>query len=476
MGTTTILFVLGTFALTVGVRAIERRRFRKDETRWQRAAAELGLTLNDGGDTGPSLTGRLRGFSVSIATIYSGPRNIGITKPMRVLRIFVDGIRKFDPALILRAEGRLTNLTQLVTGTDVHVQDAVFDAAVHIQGDEQRLLAVMSHPTRQAVLELLKLGATTVSDSKIIFESDASWEEADIQDLAHRVVSLAERLALSVDSIAPALAASALTDPIPEVRKRNLECLFAASAVPGALLGALVRPSPLKEATAAAARAALSAADPHMRLMGGMLVGAEAGFAALKGLVEEDSLPAAVRAQAMRALAAQFPSDRIEPILATALATGIAPLVMAAVQGAGIAHTVRLTGNLCALAETASAPLQIEIAKTLLELATPEAEATLLALLGSAEDDVRIAAAQALGKVGSVRAVEPLLLVKNGLLRDVKTTARQAARAIQSRLGNAEAGRLSVVEQDDPQGALSLAGEGGALSVAAPPTAEPKKQ
>lgn len=475
MGTTTILYALGMLALTVGVKAFEQRSFRKDQDRWQKIAAAMGLTLTSDGAMGPCLTGRLRGFSVNIGTVYSGSRNIGITKPMRVLRIYVDGIRKFDPALILRAKGRLASLTRLVDDNNVCTQDAAFDAAVHIEGDEQRILAVMSHPARQAVLELLKLGETTVTDSKIVMESDASWEDADIRGLTSLVVSLAERLALPVSAMAHKLAANALTDPIPEVRKRNLECFFTASALSDSLLAALVHSHPLKEATADSAQAALTAADPRLRLIGGMLVGEEAGFAALTGLVEQDSVPAEVRAQAMAALAAQFARERVEPILATALLAASAPLVTAAVQSVGAARAVGLTGSVCALAETASAPLQIEIAKALGALASPDAEPTLLRLLGSNEDEVRIAAAQALGQAGTVRAVEPLLLVKNGLLRDVKTAARQAARAIQGRLGNAEAGRLSVVEQEDNKGALSLTSEGGELSLANPPTAEPKK-
>lgn len=57
-------------------------------------------------------------------------------------------------------------------------------------------------------------------------------------------------------------------------------------------------------------------------------------------------------------------------------------------------------------------------------------------------DEVRIAAAKALGKMDTTRAVEPLLLVQGKLLSEVKTTAQQAARTIQGRLGDAEAGRL----------------------------------
>jgi hypothetical protein len=77
---------------------------------------------------------------------------------------------------------------------------------------------------------------------------------------------------------------------------------------------------------------------------------------------------------------------------------------------------------------------------------------------------VKRAAAAALGLVGTVRAVEPLLQLAQESLGE---TARDAVRRIQARLGGeAEAGRLSVAAQDAAAGGLSIASAGGELSVA----------
>lgn len=468
MGATPFLVFLGTIALTVGTTSLQALGFRKGKARWPRIAQELGLTLTDRGLSGPILTGRLRGFSVSIAPSRGSAKHISIRKPLRVIRIIVDGIGKIAPDLELRAEGRLASLTSRIAEEDVLIHDPPFDAAVHIQASERQALAVMSYATRQTVLDLLKQGSASVSDSKVVFESDASWEDADIQGLAHLAVNLTERLALPVKATAYALAANALTDPVPEVRKRNLDCLFASLSSWGhsSLFGDFAHAHPQKEEMAQAARAALADVDPRLRLLGAMLVGDEAGFAVLKELVENGAIPAELRARATLALASQFQWERVEPIVAIALTSGSAPLQEAAVLSVGAVRAVRLTERVCALAPAASMPLQIAIATTLGELGNPKAEPTLLELLGHSSDEVRIAAAQALGQAGTIRAVEPLLLVKNKLLRDVKTTARQAARAIQGRLGNVEAGCLSVVEHQDGQGALSLASEGGRLSLA----------
>ena len=57
--------------------------------------------------------------------------------------------------------------------------------------------------------------------------------------------------------------------------------------------------------------------------------------------------------------------------------------------------------------------------------------------------------ARALGAVGNVEAVEPLLALKS-------TAGREAARHIQERLGDAEGGRLSLVEHSEKEGGLSV--------------------
>jgi HEAT repeat protein len=99
-------------------------------------------------------------------------------------------------------------------------------------------------------------------------------------------------------------------------------------------------------------------------------------------------------------------------------------------------------------------------------LGDARAEPHLIELLRHADEKVRMAAAAALGIVGGIQAVEPLLPLTKGLFNgDLHAAARDAVRRIQSRLGDVEAGRLSVAAAG-PEGALSVSGEGGELSVA----------
>lgn len=94
------------------------------------------------------------------------------------------------------------------------------------------------------------------------------------------------------------------------------------------------------------------------------------------------------------------------------------------------------------------------------------AEDALISLLGSASTRVQIPTAQALGAIASVRAVEPLLPLTEGLLTDgaLKRVARAAVHDIQRRLGDVSAGSLSLASPGPDAGALSVSAEAGALS------------
>jgi PBS lyase HEAT-like repeat len=91
-------------------------------------------------------------------------------------------------------------------------------------------------------------------------------------------------------------------------------------------------------------------------------------------------------------------------------------------------------------------------------------------LLADPSADVQRASAEALGSVGSVAAVEPLLRASEGLARGpLRHAARGAIARIQSRLGHVEAGCLSLVDDHDLAGALAIADGAsahGALSLA----------
>ncbi len=119
------------------------------------------------------------------------------------------------------------------------------------------------------------------------------------------------------------------------------------------------------------------------------------------------------------------------------------------------------------MAAEANRETALAVAKALLALEDPQSEPALIGLLSHDAAEVRKAAAQALGKFGTVAAVEPLLPLTEGVLAsaELKEAARTAVRQIQGRLGPADAGRLSVAEATGSSGALSLASAGGEVSV-----------
>jgi HEAT repeat protein len=81
-------------------------------------------------------------------------------------------------------------------------------------------------------------------------------------------------------------------------------------------------------------------------------------------------------------------------------------------------------------------------------------------MLEQADKRVRMAAAEALGQVGTTAAVEPLLALTGGIVPGpLKRAAREAVRRIQARVVGAEHGQLSVVAPPEPEGAVSLAEE-----------------
>jgi hypothetical protein len=102
------------------------------------------------------------------------------------------------------------------------------------------------------------------------------------------------------------------------------------------------------------------------------------------------------------------------------------------------------------------------------------AEPALIPALQREQEDLLIAAANALARVGSVAAVLPLKEAAERFPRnpELQRATRQAIAEIQSRLPGASPGQLSLAGTE--AGQLSLAqDEAGQLSLAASPAEEP---
>jgi hypothetical protein len=219
-----------------------------------------------------------------------------------------------------------------------------------------------------------------------------------------------------------------------------------------------------------ASRAALGHPDAALRVASATALGDEAA-GALVAVARDRTVAEEVRVRAVQQLASRCSRaatvQRLDDLLASeAVSLPMAVLTAVAVALGELKHADSVP-RLAALAPPADARLGLALARVLGDLGDASVELALLTLLAMDDDAVRTAAARALGRVGTVAAVELLLPHSKGLLTDgdVKRAARDAIAAIQSRLGDVEAGRLALADGTADAGGLSLAQQPGQLSV-----------
>jgi HEAT repeat protein len=213
----------------------------------------------------------------------------------------------------------------------------------------------------------------------------------------------------------------------------------------------------------------LQFSDPAVRLAAAMHLGDE-GLATVEAVVNDRRVDAGLMSDALKHLIANAPAARVGGILESGLESPHEEVQRTALDGiAKLKHRPSLE-RLVAIGDGTNARMTVTIAAVVAQLDDPRCEAALVRWLAHEAEAVRIAAARALGEVGTVAAVEPLLPHTKGLLTDadLKRAAREAIDKIQGRLGDVEAGRLSLSEVQQRDGALSLSDdEAGKLSMAA---------
>ncbi len=414
-----------------------------------RAAHTLGLRFvprSLGSD--PSIAGKLDGFEVSgIASSGDGIYT----------RLLVAAELRIPGSIVVGSKGSWLGLTTLFS--DEQTGDPAFDALVRVQGPEEWVRASLGEEARARLVALVDRGGL-VRDAGVRFErAGAITEAATIVETVRAMVGVARDLALGADSVSVALAKNAQHDSMAGVRLRNLQALAKHAR------------------TSAAARWAVAAAlrdqDAGVRLAAAALASVEDGTGTLLDLAADPTVEVEVRAQALRSLSSDRPDTRAIGAFAAALESSEAELQLAAVRAIGASRASTLAGRVLTLAARleitpgfgADETLSAAVAETLGLLGDAIAEPALLQLLACQSAAVRCQAVIALGRIGTVRAVEPLLPLSKGLIAGhLETLAREAIRGIQGRLGDVEGGRLSVVDSPEP-GGLSLAAPDGALSL-----------
>jgi HEAT repeat protein len=219
----------------------------------------------------------------------------------------------------------------------------------------------------------------------------------------------------------------------------------------------------------AARRASLAAVrDPHaeLRLQAAVYLADEAADRPC-GLARDGAAREELRVRAAEALTARCSPAVAAPRLEELFACELPAVRRVAIEGLGRLRHASALERLAQIMPEADRQTGPALAEVLGLLGDASVEPHLLSLLSSEDDATKAAAARALAKVGTVAAVEPLLRYTKSLAlgSDLERVAREAIGAIQSRLGDVQAGRLALAEAAPEDGGLSLAPEAGGLSV-----------
>jgi HEAT repeat protein len=435
MGALLVILALVLVLVLPGV--VTMRDVRRTAQAWKQAANELGLKCEKVG-TWPVFDWRIRGeidgLAVTVEKMQSG------RKPAMLIQ--VDGRGLVPRGLVVHREGEWASLKKMVQGEDITTGDAIFDSWVYVQGDEAEALAVLTKPARRAVEDFLDTMSRARVRGGVVECSGQGLGETSEQLVTPVKEAVKVARLLSLDQATPAarLNHNALRDPNRRVRLRNLEVL--------------VRKYAGKRFTLNALRGALKSSDPEARLFALRELGPESVEFMLP-VATEDQDPH-VRAEALRHLGS-FAGERLWPTIEIALRNPHEEVRRAAILAAATTDHVAMVPRIIDQANDAYPVTAEAVAWALGELGDPAAEPALAKLLARDSVEVRRAAATALGLVGTVTAIAPLLASGEGTFTDgeLKRAASRAVASIRSRLGNVDAGRLSLVEQQ--AGALSLA-------------------
>jgi hypothetical protein len=327
---------------------------------------------------------------------------------------------------------------------DVLTGDALFDDAVEMVGSTIELAALLDDRLRFNLRRLVAWDGS-LRDRRLFWKTTQGFRAAMVPKLLIELVQLADQLIeAKAGEVPDRLAANAGKDPIPGVRLWNLSLLQ--QHFPG-------RPG-----AKVASRSGLPDPDPWVRLAAARFLPDE-GNEVLRSLVADERAPDYASAEAASLLAARLPPTEAGPLLVTAIKGRSGETRRQSIQELGRLKFGPALGPMCVLLEQADARTAAAASEALGAIGDPRAEPYLLDAVRHEAAEVRIAAARALGAVGTVAAVEPLLqdLDTKRLDRDSRHAIREAVSAIQSRLAGAEAGQLSLAATRAEAGRLSLA-------------------
>lgn len=376
----------------------------------------------------------------------------------------VDPDLRFPEGLVIRRE----NPKNIIP--DIQLGDRAFDESVRIfSADASHVLAVLDEPTRVELAESVRMGFRVLNGIATCPIPAGVDEKAFIE----KTVRLLARLSVPKEGLAKHLARRF------ETERRLATRLH--------LLWALIRDyakSPESERTA---ELALRQDDPGVRFLGALFLG-EKGNASFtdiwKGIADSSlrvldppllkkygkiksvspTLPIAVSLATSKNT--PIPPKRLLLGFLAAIDSPHPPLVLLAVEGLKRVRRLSALALIERIGEnTLNSSVLEEVVKALASRGSARQQTFLIDQLSHKNSAIVYHSTIALGKFGSVKAVPPLLeLVKGSSERLIRRTAEKAIAQIQSRRGEGVRGDLSLSEEENDAGALSINQGTGELS------------
>jgi hypothetical protein len=316
--------------------------------------------------------------------------------------------------------------------------DSQFDAIAQVQGSPAMASAALDDQTTEFLHSLFRSGWHFLLErGRITFalrDRPITEECLRTTGLLEGGLAAARRCSLAPDEVPLALAENTKSVRNLPMALRNLELL--AQHYPDSLL------------TRHPVAAALAAKDPRVNLAGAMALPGPGPFrVCLKAVLNERRFSAEVRVRALHHLLDTYSQVDQSKVIAVALHSKEELLRLAAAEAVVTwPHAARLERLFASARQTVAR-----------RRALTRSEQALTQMLSSKGFASRLAAARALGVVGRLEAVEPLLRASRGLMprRGVRDAARHAVRRIQERQGGEADGALSLAASGAPSGCLS---------------------
>jgi len=448
VGTTLFFVVVAGIVAMVGYRHLSSRYgSREAADAWSKIADEFGLDLQLPSMAAEwSMRGEVGGVPIEVKTVT---RRVGKSR-VRYTQVEAGGGR-LGQGVVLCSEGVWQGLRKAFKGEDIQLRDPEFDNAVCVSGREVAAVAMLNDMARRRVIGLVNLGAQVREGSIAYEERGVMADQYRIHNLLKAMLSAAPPLQMEVTELPTKLAENGLRDPNEDVRVRNMSLL--------------VRHYPGRGETREACLKALGDVSVRVRLVAASAL-PEEGFSIIKTIAEAEIEDSEVRADAIAAIT-EFGVERARPTLAQTLRSRQETVRRATISAIGKLRDEHFVESLCKLTKAGTEKTLVALTKTFATLGDGRAEPALVGMLTDPSVEVKKAAAHALGSLGSVHSMQHLLPFTKGLLDEsgLKSVAKIALAKIQTRIGDSGDGRLSIVEHEVREGALSLVAESGQLGL-----------